>query len=99
LFRGRGGFAGEMEHMMLDPDGAQCSCGGTGCWETLVGPEQVVAQYRSRSPQAERVLQAGGEESDFAKVVRAAEEGDLAAVVVMQQMGENLGIGITNLVN
>jgi predicted NBD/HSP70 family sugar kinase len=103
LFRGRGGFAGEMGHMTLHPDGALCSCGRKGCWETLVGPEQVVAQYRSRSPQAAEVLQAGdpacNEESDFAKVVRAAEAGDLAAVVVMQQMGENLGIGITNLVN
>jgi glucokinase-like ROK family protein len=99
LFRGRGGFAGEMGHMMVDPGGATCSCGRKGCWETFVGPEQVVAEYRRRSPNAERVLQAGGDESDFAKVVRAAEAGDLAAEAVMQQMGEHLGIGIANLVN
>ena len=98
LFRGRGGFAGEMGHMTLDPGGAQCSCGRKGCWETLVGPEQVVAHYRRRSPQAEKVLK-DGEESEFAKTVRAAEAGDLAAEAVMQQMGEDLGIGIANLVN
>jgi predicted NBD/HSP70 family sugar kinase len=104
LFRGRGGFAGEMGHMTLDPGGAQCSCGRKGCWETLVGPEQVVAQYRRRSSQAERVLhrETGDEESDFAKIVRAADAdgaGDLAAEAVMQSLGENLGIGIANLVN
>lgn len=106
LFRGRGGFAGEMGHMMLAPDGALCSCGRRGCWETLVGPAQVVAEYRRRSPNAERMLQEddatggrNGGESDFAKVVRAAEAGDLAAEAVMQQMGEHLGIGIANLVN
>jgi predicted NBD/HSP70 family sugar kinase len=35
LFRGRGGFAGEMGHMALDPAGELCSCGRKGCWETL----------------------------------------------------------------
>jgi glucokinase-like ROK family protein len=99
LVRGRGGFAGEMGHMTLDPGGIECSCGRRGCWETLVGPEQVVEQYRRRSPQAAQVLQGGNEEGDFAKVVRAAEAGDLAAEAVMQQMGEYLGIGIANLVN
>lgn len=100
LFRGRGGFAGEMGHMTLDPNGVLCSCGRQGCWETLVGPDQVVAQYRRRSPQqAAKVLGAGGEESDFAKIVRAAEADDLAAEAVMQEMGQNLGIGIANLVN
>jgi predicted NBD/HSP70 family sugar kinase len=99
LFRGRGGFAGEMGHMTLDPAGAQCNCGRKGCWETLVGPVQVVAEYRRRAPRADQVLQEGSEESDFAKVVHAAEAGDLAAEAVLQQMGENLGIGIANLVN
>jgi glucokinase-like ROK family protein len=101
LFRGRGGFAGEMGHMTLDPHGEMCSCGRRGCWETLVGPEQVVAQYRRRSLQAEQVLtqEASDEESLFAKVVRAADGGDLAAAAVMQEMGENLGIGLANLVN
>jgi predicted NBD/HSP70 family sugar kinase len=99
LFRGRGGFAGEMGHMTLDPKGALCSCGRLGCWETLVGPAQVVAQYRLRSPQAAKLLKEDGDESCFAQVVRAAEAGDLAAEAVMQEMGKNLGIGIANLVN
>lgn len=104
LFRGRGGFAGEMGHMMVDPNGLMCSCGRKGCWETLVGPEQVVRQYRRRSPQAAQVLDGsevnGGEaESSFAKIVYAADAGDLAAEVVLQEMGQNLGIGIANLVN
>jgi predicted NBD/HSP70 family sugar kinase len=99
LFRGRGGFAGEMGHMTLDPDGNECSCGRRGCWETLVGSAQVVAHYRQRASNAGRVLQADGEESDFAKVVAAADAGDLVAEIVLQQMGENLGTGIANLVN
>ena len=99
LFRGRGGFAGEMGHMTLDPDGARCSCGRKGCWETLVGPEQVVAQYRRRAPQTAQLLKDDPDQSYFAQVVRAANADDLAAAAVMEEMGLNLGIGIANLVN
>jgi predicted NBD/HSP70 family sugar kinase len=99
LFRGRGGFAGKLGHMTLDPKGALCSCGQRGCWETQVGPAQVVAQYRLRSPQGAKLLKTDGEESLFAQVVRAADADDLAAAAVMQEMGKNLGIGIANLVN
>lgn len=99
LFRGRGGFAGEMGHMMLDPNGLPCSCGRQGCWETMVGPQQVVEQYRRRSPHATQVLQADSDESLFVQVIHAAVAGDLAALAVMQEMGHYLGIGIANLVN
>ncbi len=99
LFRGRGGFAGEMGHMTLDPNGVPCVCGRKGCWETVVGPQQVVEQYRLRSSQADLVLGETSEEDCFAQIVRAAEEGDLAALAVMQEMGTYLGIGMANLVN
>ncbi len=99
LFRGRGGFAGEMGHMTLDPNGLRCICGRQGCWETLVGPEQVVEQYRRRSSQPDVILREDSDEAPFAQVVHAAEDGDLAALAVMQEMGNYLGIGIANLVN
>ncbi len=34
IYRGRG-FAGEIGHMRLVPDGAPCACGQRGCWETV----------------------------------------------------------------
>lgn len=99
LFRGRGGFAGEMGHMMIDPDGAHCSCGRQGCWETLVGPQQVVAAYRRRAPQDALKLKEDADESCFAQIIHAAEAGDLAALAVMEEVGRYLGVGIANLVN
>lgn len=33
LYRGAHGFAGEPGHMVVDPNGPPCPCGGTGCWE------------------------------------------------------------------
>jgi len=37
LHRGHFGFGGEVGHMPLEIQGAQCGCGRRGCWETRVG--------------------------------------------------------------
>lgn len=31
--RGASGFAGELGHMVIEPGGRACPCGGRGCWE------------------------------------------------------------------
>ncbi|MEV1293584.1 ROK family transcriptional regulator [Pseudonocardia sp. NPDC049635] len=35
--RGTGGYVGEIGHMIVRPDGRDCFCGASGCWETEVG--------------------------------------------------------------
>ena len=37
LVRGVHGFAGELGHVVVDPDGPRCACGANGCLETYVG--------------------------------------------------------------
>ena len=37
LFRGASGRAGEIGHVVVEPDGRPCSCGGRGCLETVAG--------------------------------------------------------------
>ncbi len=41
-FRGAGGRAGELGHVVVDPDGPACSCGGRGCLEGAAGAEALV---------------------------------------------------------
>jgi glucokinase len=41
-YDGRTGNAGHVGHVVVDPDGAPCSCGGRGCVETIAaGPRMV----------------------------------------------------------
>lgn len=100
IFRGGGGFAGELGHMTMDPEGDVCSCGKRGCLETLIGPSAVVTRYRasvaagSASPLSNNL-----ENVTFADIVQAAELSDLAAHSVLQDVGHYLGLGIANLVN
>jgi glucokinase len=41
-YDGRTGNAGHVGHVVVDPDGARCSCGGRGCVETVAaGPRMA----------------------------------------------------------
>src|SRR5690625_7246016 len=40
--RGRHGWAGEIGHTVVDPDGPQCTCGATGCLEQYAGREALL---------------------------------------------------------
>ena len=46
---GAGGYAGELGHMRVRPDGLPCRCGSRGCWETEVGasPSARALQVRA----------------------------------------------------
>ena len=104
LFRGSSGYAGEVGHMTVDPNGELCGCGKRGCWETVVGPRAIVRRVK-------KALESGAEsqigtlvENDLSRidvgvVVQAAQAGDLVAQTALEQVGVQLGIGIGNLVN
>jgi predicted NBD/HSP70 family sugar kinase len=99
LFRGQSGFAGEVGHMTLDPDGDLCSCGRRGCWETFVGPRAVVSKYRQRLESANGSRYHDMDGVGLAEVIEAEAMGDSAASAVMQDVAIYLGMGIGNLVN
>ena len=104
LFRGSSGYAGEVGHMTVDPNGELCGCGKRGCWETVVGPCAIVRRVKE-------ALESGGEsqigtlvENDLSRidvdvVVQAAQAGDPIAQTALEEVGVQLGIGISNLVN
>jgi predicted NBD/HSP70 family sugar kinase len=43
LFAGPRGHAGEVGHVVVEPGGPPCSCGGRGCLETFAGQEAIFA--------------------------------------------------------
>lgn len=43
LFRGPGGRAGEIGHVVVEPDGPPCRCGSRGCLEAVAGLEPLLA--------------------------------------------------------
>lgn len=90
LLAGTGGYAGEVGHMAVRPDGKVCGCGSRGCWETEIG-EYALLEAAGRGG-------ASGREAVDA-VVDAARRGDVSAQNALRQIGDWLGFGIANLVN
>ncbi|MGW0995289.1 ROK family protein [Streptomyces sp. NPDC002523] len=88
LLRGTRGFAGELGHVPVRPDGPSCGCGGRGCLEQYAGEEAV--------------LRAAGletEEDVVGLLAQRAEAGDEAVRLALHDAGTALGIALTGAVN
>ncbi len=55
LLRGRRGFAGELGHMPVYPDGRRCACGSHGCLEQYAGEEAVLRNCGLQDEAGDRV--------------------------------------------
>ncbi|WP_101842789.1 ROK family transcriptional regulator [Halobacillus sp. Marseille-P3879] len=53
IYRGFKGFAGEIGHMIVHPDGDQCSCGNKGCWELYASEQALVKQVANHFTSSE----------------------------------------------
>ena len=84
LFRGAHARAGELGHVVLDPDGPACSCGGRGCLERLAGQDAIVA--------------AAGV-SDRAELLDRCAAGDARALGAVREAGGRLGVALASVTN
>lgn len=89
LFTGPGGHAGEVGHIVVDPDGGRCSCGGTGCLETVAGQDAIVAAAG---------LAPGGlsRSAAVSLLLQALEAGEPQAVAAVERAGRCLGIALAS---
>lgn len=100
---GAHGFAGEIGHMVVDPNGPPCPCGGRGCWERFVsggGLARLAREAALAGTLTEAVRRAGGDPELVRgeHVTSAAADGDRGALDVVDELGWWLGLGLANLV-
>jgi predicted NBD/HSP70 family sugar kinase len=87
---GARGFAGEIGHMPVNPDGRTCRCGSVGCWETEVG-EGALLRRAGHPPDAGR--------EEVEAVLQEAAAGSPDALEAVDAVGRWLGFGLAGLVN
>ncbi len=90
------GLLGDIGHLVVDPGGARCRCGGRGCWETVVGVEAVL---RECAPDLAGDPRRPALPSEVQLVVGRALRGELRAVEGLERIGYWLGVGISSLVS
>ncbi|MFD5624897.1 MULTISPECIES: ROK family protein [unclassified Streptomyces] len=88
LLRGTRGFAGELGHVPVRPEGPPCPCGGRGCLEQYAG-EEAVLRAAGLEPGADRV----------GLLAERAAQGDADVRRALRGAGTALGIALTGAVN
>jgi predicted NBD/HSP70 family sugar kinase len=80
IYLGRG-TAGELGHIVVDPDGQVCRCGNRGCLATVAGGAALTAALR----------QIHGPEMTLDELIALAHDGDPGAARLIADAGEAVG--------
>jgi len=102
LWLGASGCAGEIGHITIDTDGAECVCGNTGCLETVASGPNIVRRARERLYQdSTSSLSKLGLESSFtaADLAREANSGDDFSVMMIERTGKSIGTAVASMIN
>jgi len=91
LWQGQGGYAGEIGHITVNPEGDPCPCGGRGCLETEAAAPKIVKTFQA--------LTGRTEVSDSRDIYLLAKAGDKAAIESFGRSAYYLGIGLGIVIN
>lgn len=100
LYTGTRGFAGEIGHMIISHNGAECACGRHGCFEAYASATALIRMFR------ERIIAEGGKLSGVEispdaingkNAFELAEQGNVAANEILDQYASYLATGINNI--
>ncbi len=101
LLYGYSGFAGELGHMNMFPNGRLCGCGQKGCLETYVsatGIRKTVIELAEQGFPPGVLSKYKPEELNSRLIAEAAEAGDLLALEAFKKTSEILAMAIVNTV-
>ncbi|KUH94753.1 ROK family transcriptional regulator [Mycolicibacterium acapulense] len=89
-YDGRTGNAGHVGHIVVDPDGAPCTCGGRGCVETIAGGPRMAQWAREQGWDAPA-------DADAKELADAANAGDPLALSAFRRGAVAVGAMIASV--
>ncbi len=104
LLTGATGFAGEVGHITVLPNGELCNCGNRGCWETLVSNRALLKRIQAKLNQGRpsllnKIVNGSSDALSLADIQEAARAKDVLTLEILQEIGCYLGVGVASLVN
>jgi glucokinase len=102
VYSGADGMAGEIGHVIVRPGGAECVCGKHGCLEVEACGRAIARKMRERSVgrYGDTAQHPGTAEPVTGEsVARAAQQGDVLAQEVMDDVARMLGVGLGGAIN
>ncbi len=101
VLSGASGYAGEFGHMIVDPNGRRCTCGGTGCIEAYASAWALRERSRDivkRHPET-MLARISGRAVEPLDIVEAASSGDPWAGILVREAGQMLGTALASAAN
>jgi len=102
LMHGRWGMAGHVGHFRMAAAGPRCSCGATGCFESLAAGTALGARARAAAkshPASALGLLSPSVEIGPRQVLEGARAGDMLCLELLREEAAYLGAGFTGLVH
>lgn len=90
LVHGADGSAGEIGHLVVQPQGRRCYCGARGCLDTVASTVAITERITDR---------AGVKVADLAAAAALVDSGDAAAVDTVRLAGRAVGHGLAAVLN
>lgn len=104
IYEGRTGGSGEFGHISIAKNGRKCPCGNRGCLELYCsGSGLAITMKRDikKKTCSEKMLKAieKGSNPDAKLLSELAQKGDNYSLALFEEMGKNLGLGLTAINN
>lgn len=96
IIKGADGFAGELGHIQIKPDGMLCHCGKKGCLETVASALALINKAKQGIAEGKTsTLALKKDEIRLEDVVDAALKGDEFSIDLIFDIGRELGKGLS----
>jgi glucokinase len=100
LLRGTENYAGELGHMVVQPDGPLCPCGRRGCVELIASGGGMLARVQELLVDfPDSMLHTQREPLTAHSIFIATDTGDPLAIKISSDAIQALSIALTNLIN
>lgn len=102
LWLGASGFAGEVGHITIDPEGNECTCGNVGCLETYASAPNIVRRtherlFRDGTSSLSRL--AMNRDFTASDIAHEAQNGDDFALLMIERTGRYIGTAVAAVIN
>lgn len=104
VFNGASGFAGELGHIQVKPDGMLCHCGKIGCLDTISSAMALIRQAKEeiltgRATILSQIVNNNLDSLDTSHIIEAVHSGDEFSIDLLSTVGTELGKGLATAVH
>ena len=102
VYYGKSGYSGEIGHIPLFENEILCHCGKKGCLETEASGWALIRMFKKKLQEGSSSVLSGQykvRDIEMEDIIHAANNDDVLAIELIEQIGRNIGRGIAILIN